>query len=72
MKTENRIIAPVVASIAALLAIPASAAIDYTPITAAIDVAGVSTAVLAAGALMMGIGVTVWGVKKIISFFGGR
>jgi hypothetical protein len=46
-----------------------AAAIDYSGLTAAVDVAGVTTAILAVGALMIGINVVRWGVKKIANFF---
>ena len=43
--------------------------IDYSVLTAAVVTTGVTTAMLSIGALMIGINVVRWGVKKIANFF---
>lgn len=50
------------------LSVPAFAAIDVTAATA--GVADAQTAILAVLAAMIGLGVAVWGVRKVLRMFG--
>jgi hypothetical protein len=61
-----RVLAPLGLALGA--ALPAHAAIDVTAATAGITDA--QTAVLAVIAAMITMGVAVWGVKKVLKFFG--
>lgn len=60
--------APLVASGLAVLAGASNAAIDVTAATTGISDA--QTAVLAVLAAMLTMGVAVWGVRKVLRFFG--
>jgi hypothetical protein len=57
-----------VAGAATVLALPAHAAIDVSAATSGI--ADAQTALLAVLAAMLTLGVAVWGVKKVVRFFG--
>lgn len=43
---------------------------DLSTLTAAVDLSGVSTAILAVAGTMIVVVAGVWGIRKVIGFFG--
>lgn len=59
-----------VASLPVLVSLPAFATgPDFSTVTGAVDVSSVTTGILAMAVIMIGVGVAVWGSRKLIGFF---
>lgn len=53
----------------AVSSLPAHAAADFSTVTGAVDVSSVETGILAMAVIMIGVGVAIWGSRKLIGFF---